>query len=273
MSACVFPPETNAETTTSSVNRVSRQLAPVAVSPNPYRFISQHQSSKPKVFCGPTSLAMAFSPYLDAPNHAELLKAVEAFSSIVNTHAEKGTNVSQMLQGIETLKATSALNGSWQAVRYQGIHHVSRSYYDGKWFKIPAWPQNTRALRKSIARGDLVLGHLGWYQEEAKRQTFKRKGGHYVLLIGIYMEEAHPDTWYLEMLDPLEAQDSPTQGRYTLRLNPVEKSKHRFQVEDPQGQFTPRLAEGAWMQPYPPTGKKEEVLTFLEGLLILRQSR
>jgi len=273
MSITLYSPDAIGELMPFNMNPVSRQLAPVAVSPNPYRFISQHESTKPKVFCGPTSLTMAFSPYLDAQNQAELLKTVERFAEILHTDSEKGTRVEQMLQGIETLQASKVFHTSWQPVRYDGIHHVARSYYDGTWFKIPAWPQNTRALRKSISRGDLVLGHLGWYQQNEKRQTFERKGGHYVLLTGIYTDEAQPMTWFLEMLDPLEAEDSLTQGLYTLKLNPVEKSKHRFKVEDAQGQFTPRLVKGAWMQPYPPTGKKEEVLTFVEGLLILRQSK
>jgi hypothetical protein len=40
-----------------------QQLIPLALSPNNYMHISQHLSNHPKVYCGPTVIAMGYSPY------------------------------------------------------------------------------------------------------------------------------------------------------------------------------------------------------------------
>ena len=72
-------------------------------------------------------------------------------------------------------------------------------------------------------------------------------------------------------MDPLDTPQAfySRSPRYMLDFRPFNEEKKAFKAIDPQKQFRPRPVGTALFQPTAPPGKKDEVMTFLEGFVVL----
>ena len=242
----------------------------LTTSPNAYHFISQHDTAYPAVYCAPTVVAMGLSPYYpDLANNAPSAY-VETFAEYLSTSRRCGTTVQQLLEGLDDLNTQHALAQKWDDVWYQGIHQVPTHYYHNRKHQAQWASLNADALN-AINAGDIVMAHLGWYVEDAEAKRFLRKGGHYVLVTAAYESPEAEGHVFLEILDPLDTQAmfKDRLPRYSLDLRHVQAEQASFKVEDPQKQFRKRRVGKALFQPTPTPGKKENVMTFLEGFVVL----
>jgi hypothetical protein len=247
-------------------------LHPLALSPHDYPHISQYQTRHPKVYCGPSVLAMGWMPHQAPPSPLSLSDYVDSFAELLGTSATQGTNVLEMLAGLEQLPTLKGEPSAKRRVWYEGIYEVPRRYAPHV-LSLRRWPHANARVLKALRQGDLVVGHLGWYVEGA--HSFQRKGGHYVLITGVYESLASPRHLFLDILDPLDHEApvtlSSTDRRlhYVMDLRPLAKAEQAFPVQDPHQQFPERLAGAAFFQPFPTPGKKEAVMPFLEGIMVL----
>jgi hypothetical protein len=247
-----------------------KPLNAIARSPNAYRFISQHDTAHPTVYCAPTVLAMAFSPFVADSTKSSPAHYVESFAKELGTCPRSGTTVLQILERLNHFNTQDALAQEWDAVWYQGIHKVPTHYYHNKKHQAQWASLNTDVLNVLNA-GGLVMAHLGWYIEDSPQKRFLRKGGHYVLVTAVYESPDAKEHHYIELMDPLDSNEAfqSRTPRYVLDLRPLSEAKRAFKVVDPDKQFRPHQVGQALFQPTPPPGKKDEVMTFLEGFVVL----
>jgi hypothetical protein len=259
----------------------------VAKSPVPYTHISQELTEFPRVYCGPTVIAMGFSPYYPDWAFYHPDEYVENFARHLQTSQTLGTTAEQMLKGMTYLDTYHDKAHLWQSVQYEGIHHVPDAYYKAG-SKKAELPSINSWLTGHLQKGSMVIGHLGWYVEDADTKEFVRKGGHYVLITGVYKAKTANGIQYLEILDPLDHKGVPMQkpiqkpgGKkgekitppqnkgYLMELRTLDANKKLFKLVDTTGQIDTRTAGNVLFQPYPTPGKEAAVLPFLEGVMIL----
>jgi hypothetical protein len=256
-------------------NNRSTLLEPVALSPVNYMHIPQHATHHPKVYCGPTVIAMGYSPYYVDWAFYHPAEYVDNFARHTKTSLTHGTTATEMLNAMTYLTSYHDMADKWEAVEYQGIHDVPRAYYT-TYLNRATLPSLNTWLSEHLRKGSLVVGHLGWYVEDAEQKRFHRKGGHYVLLTGIYKAKTPNEIQYLEILDPLDHKDKPVEKasatsnkHYIMELRQLTDNKKRFLLTDASGQISERQAGDILFQPYPTPGKEAAVLPFLEGVMVL----
>jgi hypothetical protein len=259
----------------------------VAKSPVQYTHISQELTEFPRVYCGPTVVAMGFSPYYADWAYYHPDEYVENFARHLQTSPTLGTTAEQMLKGMTYLDTYHDKAELWQSVQYEGIHQVPTSYLKTG-SKQPQLPTINTWLISNLQKGSMVIGHLGWYVENAETKEFERKGGHYVLITGVYKPKAANGIQYLEILDPLDHKGvamlkpiqkpdgkkgekiaPPANRGYIMELRSLDANKKLFKLVDTTGQIHPQTAGNVLFQPYPTPGKEAAVLPFLEGVMIL----
>ncbi len=245
----------------------------IARTPNAYRFISQHDTAHPKVYCGPAVLAMFFSPLFPELVTGTPVTYVETFARHLDTSPRSGTSMLQVLEALDYLNTQDALAQEWTAVWYQGIHKVPAHYYHNRKHQAQ-WASLNADILTALNSGGLVMAHLGWYVEETKQKRFLRKGGHYVLVTAVYESPEVKGHYYVELMDPLDTVDAfqSRTPRYRLDLRSVPEEKRAFKVVDPDKQFRSRQVGTGLFQPTPPPGKVGEVMTFLEGFVVLTKN-
>jgi hypothetical protein len=262
----------NTKVASSTLAGINPSFHALARSPQAYQFFSQHDTAYPAVYCAPTVLAMAFSPFLtsqavtsEALTHSA--SYVERFAQPLQTSPTQGTTVRQVLDAFTYFNTQDALAPEWNDVWYQGIHTVPAHYRQN-----PAqWARFNPELLHALEAGGVVMAHLGWYVEDAEEKRFLRKGGHYVLVTGVWESSEAVGHYFLEFMDPLDTPQafySRSPG-YMLDFRPFNEEKKAFKAIDPQKQFRPRPVGTALFQPTAPPGKKDEVMTFLEGFVVL----
>jgi hypothetical protein len=254
----------------------NQSLKTLAQSPNVYRFMSQHDTKHPTVYCAPTVLAMAFSPYVDDSTPHSPTDAVESFAKELGTCPRSGTTVLQILNDLNHFNAkvphaSHAINAPiWNDVWYQGIHRVPAHYYHNRKHNAQ-WASLNADVLNALNEGGIVIAHLGWYVEDVEQKRFLRKGGHYVLVTAVYESPDAVGHYLVEILDPLDTVDAFTSRfpRLRLDLRLLSEEKKSFKVVDSSKQFRPRQAGAALFQPTPPPAKVGEYRTFLDGFVVL----
>jgi hypothetical protein len=256
--------------TTVSKPTIHQSLKTLARSPHAYHFISQHDTEHPTVYCAPTVLAMAFSPFFTNLATRSPAAYVETFAKHLKTCRTYGTTVHQVLDGLDYFNTKDALSQEWDDVWYQGIHKVPAHYYHNRKHQAQ-WATLNADVLDALNTGGVVMAHLGWYVEKSEQKRFVRKGGHYVLVTGVFESPELTDHYYVEFMDPLDTSETfhSRSPRYRLDLRSVSKEQKTFKVVDPYKQFRSRQVGSALFQPTPPPGKKDEVLTILEGFVVL----
>jgi hypothetical protein len=249
---------------------INQSLKTLGRSPNAYRFISQHDTAHPTVYCAPTVLAMAFSPFFVDSTTSPSAHYVESFAKELGTCPRSGTTVLQILEGLNHFNTQDSLAQQWDDVWYQGIHKVPAHYYHNRKHNAQ-WASLNADVLNALNAGGLVIAHLGWYVENVEQKRFLRKGGHYVLVTAVYESPEAQGHYYVEILDPLDTAKAfqSRSPRYTLDLRSVAEEKKTLKAVDPEKQFRPRQVGTALFQPTPTPSKKDEVMTFLEGFVVL----
>jgi len=253
------------------------QLTPLALSPHQYMHISQHLTQFPKVYCGPTVIAMGYSPFYRDWAFYHPDEYVENFAKHLKTSTSRGTSAQELLDGMNYLNTHHDLADRWSALEYQGIHNVSRNYYAND-LNRPSTPDINDWVRSSLSKGSLVVAHLGWYKENTLLRSMVRHGGHYVLVTGVFSSASNPAIRYVQVLDPLDyegegmIEDIVHTRHYMLELRPFSEAQKAYTLKDTSKQFADQPVGNLLYQPEPTPGKKEKVMPVLEGVMILQAS-
>ncbi len=158
------------------------------------------------MYCGPTAAANAILPLLQTygsaknqndsvPEKRQIYEIIKELGSqsYCNT-GKNGSGPSQICNGLQKYLHDNGINNV--EIRHFGWRDA------GNGFQIGNAPPVLDNARLSLYQKDAVLINFGWYDYNAKKNTYTRTGGHWVTLAGYGFNGKKADSSYIVIHDP-----------------------------------------------------------------------
>ena len=153
-----------------------------------------------KNFCGPVAVSNSLMAFFgedlrwEEVTHYDVVNQL-ASMPYMNTHLEKGTNVRQLMRGVERYLGERGEKNYY--LKFQGWRRHESRHRTGANNPSLVW------IKRLLAGGGAVWINVGWYAKTEEEGEFRRLGGHWVTAVGYGQDaEGTPDASYLLIHDP-----------------------------------------------------------------------
>lgn len=183
-----------------------------------------------KMYCGPVSASNSLMwlgengypnliPLEEGPDNYQFNMArLLGNNDFMQTDPQGGTAPGSVLRGLERYIVNRGYDCTY--IKYQGWRRHPSKYSTNITTPSLEWIKNGFSIP-----GTAVLLNVGWYSYNPKNETYTRKGGHWVTMVGFGVDKNHSPADNVVIIHDPATRATGEQSREYIKLEPVFKGK------------------------------------------------